>query len=188
MDRVRARVARLLEDLLGLDDLVNRRLGGIGLGVHDINARGAEPGNDQIAPFEKGVAGQRRQRGRASVPAKVVELVASVRHRHRVDNLAERHLCCRDFEHSICSGNQRPQQVEDRREFGLALLGFNGGVSRRLIRPCTALSRVAIPERLGSVLTSDAKWKVPSPGRVQPTQVVALPSTGSANTAYRPCE
>src|SRR5436189_207845 len=68
----------------------NRRLGGIGLGIHDINPRGAESGDDQIAPFEKGVAGKRRQRGRAGVPAKMVELVASVRHRHRVDNLAER--------------------------------------------------------------------------------------------------
>jgi hypothetical protein len=39
VDRVGPRIARLLEHLLGLDDLVNRRLGGIGLGIHHINAR-----------------------------------------------------------------------------------------------------------------------------------------------------
>src|SRR5450631_3520384 len=89
MDRVGPRVAGLLEHLLGLDDLVNLRLGGIGLRIHDINARGADPRDDQVAPLEERVAGERRQCRRTGVPAEMVELVALVRHRHRVDDLAE---------------------------------------------------------------------------------------------------
>ena len=89
MDGMGPRVAGLLEHLLGLDDLVDLRLGGIGLRIHDINARGAEPGDDQVAPFEERVARERRQSRRAGVPAEMVELVALVGHRHRVDDLAE---------------------------------------------------------------------------------------------------
>src|SRR5438067_7481243 len=55
--------------------------------IHDIQARGAEPGDDQVAPLEERVAGQRRQGRRAGVPTAMVELVARVRHRHRVDDL-----------------------------------------------------------------------------------------------------
>src|SRR5206468_4085891 len=73
MDRMGPRVARLLEYLLGLDDLVNGCLGGIGLHIHDIQTRGAEPGDDQVAPLEERVAGQRRQGRRAGVPAAMVE-------------------------------------------------------------------------------------------------------------------
>src|SRR5947209_16340187 len=61
MNRVRPRIAGLLEHLLGLDDLVDLGLRRIGLGVDDINARGADAGDDQVAPLEKGVAGQGRQ-------------------------------------------------------------------------------------------------------------------------------
>ena len=88
MNRVRPRVPGLLEHFLGLDDLVDRRFGGIGFGIHDINARGAHPGNDQVAPIEERVAGERRQCRRAGVPTEMVELVALVRHRQRVDDLA----------------------------------------------------------------------------------------------------
>src|SRR6266511_5472414 len=45
--------------------------------------------NDQIPPFEKRVAGERRQGGRASIPAEMVELVALVGHHYRVDDLAK---------------------------------------------------------------------------------------------------
>ena len=89
MDRVRPRVAGLFQDLLGLDDLVNFRLGGIGLRIHDIKARGPDSGDDQVAPLEERVAGERRQCRRAGVPAEMVELVTLVRHRHRVDDLTE---------------------------------------------------------------------------------------------------
>ena len=52
-DRVVPRIVRLLEHLLGLRDLVNLRPGGIGLRIHDINARGAKPADDQVALFEQ---------------------------------------------------------------------------------------------------------------------------------------
>jgi hypothetical protein len=43
----------LLEHLLGLNDLVNFCLDGIGLRINDINTRGAKPGDDQIAPLQE---------------------------------------------------------------------------------------------------------------------------------------
>src|SRR5215467_15156152 len=89
MDRVRPRVARFIEHFLGLDDLVNFRLCGGGLRIYDINARGAEPWDDQVAPLEKRVARERRQCRRAGIPAEMMELVALVRHRQRVDDLAK---------------------------------------------------------------------------------------------------
>src|SRR5262249_61543058 len=60
MDRVGSRVTGLLEHLFGLDDLVDFCLRGIGLRIHDINSRGAKPGDDQVAPLEEGMAGERR--------------------------------------------------------------------------------------------------------------------------------
>ena len=85
---VRPRVAGLFEDFLGLDDLVDLRLCRIGLGVDDIDAGGSHAGNDEVAPLQEGVPGQRRQRRRAGIPSEVVKLVALVRHRHGVDDLA----------------------------------------------------------------------------------------------------
>src|SRR4029450_8472726 len=61
VDRVRSRVTGFLEHLLGLDDLVNLGRGGIGPGIQDINARGTKPGDDQIAPLQECMAGERRQ-------------------------------------------------------------------------------------------------------------------------------
>src|SRR5690242_7588314 len=63
--RVEPRVSRLSEYLLRLNDLVNARLGRIGLGIHDVDARGTKPGDDEIAPLDKGVSSERRQSGRA---------------------------------------------------------------------------------------------------------------------------
>ena len=61
MNRVGPRVAGFPEDLLRLDDLVNLRLGGIRLGVDDINSGRADAGDDEVAPLEEGVPGERRQ-------------------------------------------------------------------------------------------------------------------------------
>src|SRR5262245_28124695 len=61
MDRVGARVAGLLEHLFRLDDLVNRGLGRIGLGVHDVYPRGTEPGDDQVSSLEERMTSERRQ-------------------------------------------------------------------------------------------------------------------------------
>src|SRR5215510_2929127 len=60
MDSVRPRVAGLLEYLLRLDHLVNLWLGGIGFCVDDIDTRGAQPRDDQVAPLEECVAGEWR--------------------------------------------------------------------------------------------------------------------------------
>src|ERR1700739_2141284 len=61
VDGVRPRVSSLPEDFLRLDDLVNLRLGRIRFGIHDINARRPDAGDDQIAPFEECVPGERGQ-------------------------------------------------------------------------------------------------------------------------------
>ncbi len=114
MDGMGPRVARLLEHLLGLDDLVNGCLGGIGLHIHDINARGTEPGDDQVAPLEEGVASQRRQGRRAGVPATMVELVARVRHRHRVDDLAKGGRAGLDVDHRERVGLREVRAEEQR--------------------------------------------------------------------------
>ena len=53
------RVTSLLKDLLGLDNLVNLCFRGIGLCIHDIDARGAEPGDDQVASLEERVTSDR---------------------------------------------------------------------------------------------------------------------------------
>src|SRR5262249_32820080 len=51
MDGVRSRVAGLLGDLLRLDHLDDLRAARIRLGVEDVNARGTQARNDQIAPL-----------------------------------------------------------------------------------------------------------------------------------------
>jgi len=90
MDRVGPRVTGLLEHLLGLDNLMNFCLGGIGLRIHNVDTRRAESGDNQVASLEERVSGERRQCRRAGVPTEMVELVSLVGHRHRVDDLAER--------------------------------------------------------------------------------------------------
>jgi hypothetical protein len=62
---------------------------GSGFVSYNIDTRGAEPGDDQVAPLEERVAGERRQCRRTGVPTEMVERVALVGHRHRVDDLAE---------------------------------------------------------------------------------------------------
>ena len=88
MDRMRPRIAGLPEHLLRLDDLVDLRLRRMRLRIDHVDARGADARDDQVAPLEEGVAGERRQGRRAGVPAEMVKLVALVGHRHRVDDLA----------------------------------------------------------------------------------------------------
>ena len=52
MHRVRARVVRAGEHFLRLDHLGNRRHSRVRLGVDDVNARGAQPGHDQITALD----------------------------------------------------------------------------------------------------------------------------------------
>src|SRR5689334_9853366 len=60
MNGVWPRVSRLPEDFLRLDDLVDRCLGGVRLGIDDVDAGRPQAGNDEIAALKEGVAGQRR--------------------------------------------------------------------------------------------------------------------------------
>ena len=93
------RVAGLFEDFLGLDNLVNLRLGGIRFCINDVNPGGPDPGNDEVTAFEERVPGERRQSRRASVPAEMVKLVALVWHRHRMDDLTEGRRARLDVDH-----------------------------------------------------------------------------------------
>ena len=78
MDGVRARIAGLLGDLLRLDHLDDLRVARIGLGVEDVDARGAQARNHQIAPLHVRMRHLRAQARRAGVPAEMVELVAGI--------------------------------------------------------------------------------------------------------------
>ena len=79
MDRVRPAVAGAIGYLLGLDRVHELGLSRIGLGVEDVDPRGAQARNEQVATFQVGMGGVRAERGAARVPAEVVELVAHVR-------------------------------------------------------------------------------------------------------------
>src|ERR1700676_4978285 len=68
---------------------MNLRVCWIRFRVHDINSRGPDTGDNEVAPLKESVPCERRQRRRASVPAEVVKLVPLVGHRHRVDDLTE---------------------------------------------------------------------------------------------------
>ena len=86
MDGVRARVAGLGGQLLRLDHLDDLRGARIGLGVEDVDARGAQSRHDEVAPLHMRVRHVRAEAGRAGVPAEMVQLVARVRHRHGVED------------------------------------------------------------------------------------------------------
>ena len=87
MDRVRARVAGLLGDLLRLDHLDDLRVARVGLGVEDVDARGAQARHDEVAPLDVRMRRVRAEARRAGVPAEMVQLVAGIRHRDAADDL-----------------------------------------------------------------------------------------------------
>ena len=77
--RVRARVVGPLAQFLRaehLHDLGRRR---VLQRVEDVDARGPDAGDDQVAPVAVGVRAGRAERARAGVPAEVVQFVAEVR-------------------------------------------------------------------------------------------------------------
>ena len=82
VDGVGAAVASLLGKLLRLDHLLHEWAARIVVHVHDVNARGAEAGHDQVRAV-RSVAGRA-----AAVPAEVVELVPGAGHWRLVDDLA----------------------------------------------------------------------------------------------------
>ena len=60
----------------------------VGLGVDDVDARGAEAGHDQVAPLDMRVRRVRAEHRGAGVPAEVMQLVAGVGHLDFPDELA----------------------------------------------------------------------------------------------------
>ena len=78
VDGVRARVAGLGGDLVGVDGLDQLRIAV--LDVDDVDVRGAQARDQQVAALDVRVRRPRAQRGRAGVPAEVVQLVADGRH------------------------------------------------------------------------------------------------------------
>ena len=60
----------------------------VGLGVDDVDARGAEPRHDQVAPLDVRMRRVRAEHRGAGVPAEVVELVPGVGHLDLADELA----------------------------------------------------------------------------------------------------
>jgi len=87
MNRVRPRVAGLGKQVFGFDDLVDFCLQRV-FHVDDVDPAGPDARYDQVPAFQKGVTGQRRQRGRARVPAEMVKFVAFVGHEKAVNDLA----------------------------------------------------------------------------------------------------
>jgi hypothetical protein len=87
---VRPAVAGALEHLLGLDRLDQPRSMRVVLGVEDVDPRGAQARDDQVAPLEVRMRGVGTQRGAAHVPAEVVQLVAGLGHVEGVDDLSVR--------------------------------------------------------------------------------------------------
>src|SRR5512132_859904 len=90
MDGMRAGIAGLFGKLRRLDHLHDFRRTRIGLGVENIDARGAQPGHDEVASLHMRMRRVRAQARRARVPAEMVEFVADLRRRHLADDLGIR--------------------------------------------------------------------------------------------------
>ncbi len=179
VDGVRARVAGLLGELLGLDRPDDVRLAGIGLGVEDVGARRADPRHDQVAALEHPLVALVAERARAGVPAEVMELVAggrqlgpadhvsvggrvgvAVDHGHRVALLAGR-VVGRDVSEALRRrrdrGSGRAVEASDRSSAAIE-------ISLRRVCGCpTTHARgrkgSATPQEIGTCLRSSARWR-----------------------------
>ena len=132
VDRVRARVARLARDLLGLDDLGQLRRLRVVLDVDDVDARGAQARHEQVAALDVGMRGPRAQGRGAGVPPEVVELVADVGHVEPADDLAvgaRAVLEVDDGQRVGCAVAVRARVERD--DVGVGLVGRRDGVRRR---------------------------------------------------------
>jgi len=99
VEGVRPGVAGPLGQLLGLQHLDHRRLARVLFGVQDHDPGRAQPGHHQVAALGVRVRRVRTERGRAHVPAEVVQLVARVRHVGPADHLPVRRRVGVDVEH-----------------------------------------------------------------------------------------
>ena len=99
VDGVRAAVAGLAGDLLGLDDLDELRRPRVVLDVEHVDARAAQPGHEQVAALDVRVRRPRAERRGARVPAEVVQLVADVGHVEPADELPVGRRALLEVEH-----------------------------------------------------------------------------------------
>ena len=99
VDRVRAAVAGLARDLVGLDDLDELRLPRVLLDVEDVDPGRAQAGDEQVAALDVRMRGPRAQRRGARVPAEVVQLVAHVGHVEAPDERAVGRRALLEVEH-----------------------------------------------------------------------------------------
>src|SRR5215469_17043222 len=88
MNGVRATVAGTGRDGFGLNHFHDFGIARIRLGVDDVDARGTDPRNDQITTLDVGMRSVGTQARTASIPAKVVQFVASIGHVHLTNKLA----------------------------------------------------------------------------------------------------
>jgi hypothetical protein len=125
VDGVRPRVARLGDQLVALDDGLHARAARVVRHLEHVDARGAEAGHDQVRAV-RAVAG-----GAAAVPAEVVQLVADVRHRCLMDDLAALGVDDGDEVRRLDPGAlMQAGEVEERLGRRVERLG-GGGVERR---------------------------------------------------------
>jgi hypothetical protein len=75
MNRMGRGVARLLDELFGLDYLHDLRLSGVGLGVQDVDPRRSDAGYDQVAALHVRMRRLRAKTRAAGIPAEVVQLI-----------------------------------------------------------------------------------------------------------------
>ena len=96
---VRAAVAGLPDDLLGLDHLDEARLPRVGRGVENVDSRRSHAGHDEIAPLHVRMRRVRAQARAARVPPEVVQLVAGAGHVDTRDLSAVAWRCGIDVQH-----------------------------------------------------------------------------------------
>src|SRR5580658_2290862 len=80
MHRVRPAVARTFSEDAGLNHLDNLRLSRVGLRIHNMDSRGLDAGDDQVAPLGVRMRHVGTEASAASVPTEVVQFVAGVGH------------------------------------------------------------------------------------------------------------
>src|SRR5262249_14969071 len=90
VDGMRAGVAGLVRKLRRLDDLDDFRRPGIGFGVKNVDARGAQARDHEVSSLHMRVRRVRAQTRRAGVPTEMVELVADLGRGHVADDLGVR--------------------------------------------------------------------------------------------------
>src|SRR5206468_10054102 len=95
VDAVRSAVNRVGSGITGtfsqhlrLDHLHNFRILRVGFGVEDMNPRGVDPRNDQVAALHVRMRRIRTQTGTARVPSKVMQLVPWFGHVYAADEFA----------------------------------------------------------------------------------------------------